>query len=93
MKVGAIISRGTRRDYLDLHLLCRRLPLAELLARAGGKFGHVRDFPLQALKGLADLEQAPPEPLPELSTPVSWDEVAAWAREEVARLGRRHVGL
>jgi len=93
MKVGAIISRGTRRDYLDLHLLCRRLPLEELLARAGAKFGHVRDFPLQALKGLADLGQAPPEPLPALHRPVAWEAVAAWAEEEVRRLGRRHAGL
>src|SRR5262249_1038689 len=55
MKLGAIISRGSRRDFLDLYLLCRELPLATLLDRAGDKFGHVRDFPLQALKGLADL--------------------------------------
>ncbi len=28
MKLGAIISRGSRRDFVDLHLLCRELPLA-----------------------------------------------------------------
>ncbi|MFP5287083.1 MAG: nucleotidyl transferase AbiEii/AbiGii toxin family protein, partial [Thermoanaerobaculia bacterium] len=44
MKLGAIISRGTRRDFVDLYLLCRRLPLAELLPLAEDKFGHVRDF-------------------------------------------------
>ena len=64
MKLGAIISRGTRRDFVDLYLLCRELPLADLLARAEDKFGHVRDFPLQALKGLADLSQVEGEPMP-----------------------------
>src|SRR5581483_8576173 len=54
MKLGAIISRGSRRDFVDLHLLARALPLAELLAAAPDKFGHVGDFALQALKGLAD---------------------------------------
>jgi hypothetical protein len=93
MKIAAIISRGTRRDYLDLHVLCRHLPLADLLARAGEKFGHVRDFPLQALKGLADLEQAPEEPLPELAAVVSWEEVVGWVRGEVRRLTRERVGL
>lgn len=93
MKVAAIISRGTRRDYLDLHLLCTHLPLADLLARAGDKFGHVRDFPLQALKGLADLEQAPEEPLPALAAEVTWEEVVEWTREEVRRVTRERVGL
>lgn len=93
MKVAAIISRGTRRDYVDLHLLCRHLPLTDLLSRSGEKFGHVRDFPLQALKGLADLEQAPEEPLPALAAAVTWEEVAEWVRGEVRRVARGRVGL
>jgi hypothetical protein len=93
MKLGAIISRGTRRDFTDLYLLCRALPLDEILARAGDKFGHVRDFPLQALKGLADLSQTAGEPMPSLLQPLAWEEVAAWAQGEVRRLGRAHTGL
>lgn len=93
MKLGAIISRGTRRDFVDLFLLCRRIPLAELLARADDKFGHVRDFSLQALKGLADLSEAEAEPMPRLAVPVDWAEVEAWLRHEVRELGRARVGL
>lgn len=93
MKLGAIISRGTRRDFVDLYLLCRELPLARLLALAGDKFGHVRDFPLQALKGLADLSQIEGEPMPRLARPLDWAEVEAWVRAEVRALGRAHVGL
>jgi hypothetical protein len=96
MKLGAIISRGTRRDFVDLFLLCRHLPLAGLLARAEDKFGHVRDFPLQALKGLADFSQIEGEPMPRLApldTPLEWDEVEAWLRDSVREMGRVHVGL
>ena len=93
MKLGAIISRGTRRDFVDLYLLCRALPLAELLHRAEDKFGHVRDFPLQALKGLADLSQIEGEPMPRLAIPLEWEEVEAWVRSEVRELGRARVGL
>jgi hypothetical protein len=93
MKLGAIISRGTRRDFVDLFLLCRELPLATLLERAGDKFGHVRDFPLQALKGLADLSLVEGEPMPRLARPLEWGAVEAWLREEVRRLGRERVGL
>lgn len=93
MKLAAIVSRGTRRDFVDLYLLCRALPLADLLARAEDKFGHVRDFPLQALKGLADLSLVAGEPMPILAAPLAWEEVEAWARSEVRTLGRARAGL
>lgn len=93
MKVGAVISRGTRRDFVDLYCLCRRLPLAELLRRSAEKFGHVRDFPLQALKGLADLAQVEGEPMPRLALDLEWAEIETWVRDEVRRLGRIGIGL
>jgi hypothetical protein len=93
MKLGAIISRGSRRDFVDLYLLCRRLPLAELLAAAPDKFGHVGDFALQALKGLADLSEVEGEPMPPLEVPLGWEDVAAWVDATVRDLGAAHVGL
>ncbi|MCB1053995.1 MAG: hypothetical protein KDD11_00605 [Acidobacteria bacterium] len=94
MKIAAIISRGTRRDFTDLYLLCRRLPLAGLLERSADKFGHVRDFELQALKGLADLTLARQEPeIPGGTGTPTWAEVEAWVADEVRRLGREKVGL
>lgn len=96
MKLGAIISRATRRDYVDLHLLCRRLPLVEILRRSPEKLGHVRDFPLQALKGLAETGRAAGEPMPRLArehSALRWDEVVAWVEGEVRTLARRELGL
>ncbi len=93
MKIAAIISRGTRRDFVDLYLLCRRIPLDALLDAAGDKFGHVRDFPLQALKGLADHLSIEGEPMPRLTRDLDWPTVERWLAAEVRRLGRRHAGL
>ena len=93
MKLGAIISRGERRDFVDLYLLCRRLPLEQLLERAEDKFGHVGDFTLQALKGLADLSAVEGEPMPRLAAPLEWGEVERWLEEQVRLLGRSRVGL
>ena len=93
MKLGAIISRSSRRDFVDLYLLCRELPLADLLHLAEDKFGHVRDFPLQALKGLADLTQIEGDPMPRLAMPLDWAEVEAWLRAQVRELGRARTGL
>jgi len=88
MKLGAIISRGSRRDFVDLHLLCRELPLAGLLERAAEKFGHVGDFALQAMKGLADTGAAAGEPMPGLVAELDWQEVEAWISTEVEAAGR-----
>jgi hypothetical protein len=93
MKLGAIISRGSKRDFVDLFLLCQRLPLAEILERSEEKFGHVRDFPLQALKGLADTSVADLEPMPALETPIEWADIVRWIRGEIRDIGRRRVGL
>ena len=93
MKLGAVISRGARRDFVDLYLLCQRLPLAELLAKAPDKFGHVGDFALQALKGLADLSEVEGKPMPQLAAPLAWETVEAWLAESVRELGGAHVGL
>mgnify|MGYP007073183320 CR=1 FL=1 len=93
MKLAAIISRGTKRDFVDLRLLAEHLPLDDMLAAAPDKFGHVRDFPLQALKGLADLSLTRGEPMPRLGRTLEWETVEAWIAGEVRRLGRRRAGL
>jgi hypothetical protein len=92
MKLGALISRGTRRDFVELYLLCRELPLPELLSRAGDKFGHVGDFALQAWKALADTSDADDDAAPSHVTPVDWEAVRAWAHDEAARGGREALG-
>ncbi len=93
MKLGAIISRASRRDFVDLYLLCREIPLADLLHLAEDKFGHVRDFPLQALKGLADLTGIEGDPMLRLAVPLEWEEVETWLRAQVRELGRARAGL
>ena len=88
MKLGAIISRGSKRDFVDLYMLCRELPLALLLERAPEKFGHVGDFALQAMKGLADTGAAAGEPMPALALDLDWAEVESWISREVESAGR-----
>lgn len=97
MKLGAVISRAARRDFVDLYLLSRTpsrgLPLRTMLERSQEKFGHVRDFPLQALKGLTDLDSARDEPIPKMNVPVAWSDIEAWVDGEVRDLAREWVGL
>jgi len=93
MKLGAIISRARRRDFVDLYLLCRQVPLAELVRRSADKYGHVRDFPVQAFKGLMDRPLIADEPMPETRNALSWAEVEAWLDDEVRSLASERFGL
>lgn len=93
MKLAAIISRGTRRDFVDLYLLLADDALERTFEAAESKFGHVIDFPLQAMKGLADRPRAEHEPMPALSRELAWSEVEAWLDGPVRDLARRQVGL
>lgn len=100
MKLAAIISRGTRRDFVDLYLLLGEGEngdssdrLAHVLEKALSKFGHVLDFPLQAFKALGDRDRAAGEPMPRLVTDLDWNEIEAWLDGPVRDLARRQVGL
>jgi hypothetical protein len=93
MKIAAIISRGSRRDFVDIFCLGQQVPLANLLARSGEKFARVRDFPLQALKGLADISEIEGEPMPRLAKPLAWEEVEVWREATIRELSRSYVGL
>ncbi len=64
-----------------------------MLERSSEKFGHVRDFPLQALKGLADVAAADAEPLPLYAPPLAWAEVEAFVATTVREVARQAVGL
>lgn len=92
MKLGALISRGHRRDFVELHLADRVLPLADAFARAEEKFGHVGDFELQARKALADLGAAEDDPMPRLAEALDWATVRDWALAEAAKGGREALG-
>ena len=93
MKLGAIISRGTKRDFVDFYLLTRRLPLTTILERSADKFGHVHDFRLQALKGLADDSLTSGEPMPRLNGELEWEQVRTAIAAETRAAAQMSLGM
>ena len=91
MKLGAIIGRGSRKDFLDLYAICQRLPLSRLLALGSKKFRDARDFRLQALKALWFFEDADRDPPAIMLSSVGWDEVKRFFTREVRLLARPYV--
>ncbi|HVA66585.1 MAG TPA: nucleotidyl transferase AbiEii/AbiGii toxin family protein [Elusimicrobiota bacterium] len=85
MKLGAVIGRGSRKDFVDLYFLSR-LRGWDWLRRAGKrKFPRHADFALQAAKALVYFADAEKEPLPRLLAPLSWGELKSRFEREAPR--------
>lgn len=86
MKVSAIASRGTRRDFVDLYMATQRFGLADILQWCDGKYAQAHYNRLHLLKSLTFFEDAEKDPMPRMLVPLDWDEVKQFFTQEVPRL-------
>ena len=86
MKISAIASRGTKRDFIDLYALSQEYGLKQLLVWFGQKFSQTNYNQVHVLKSLSYFDEAERDPLPHMLVPFSWDEVKRFFAREVPRL-------
>lgn len=91
MKLSAVLGRGSKKDFIDLHALCRRLGLDRIMAAAGQKFPRHADFPLQAARALIYFEDAEKEPLPIMLSPVAWENVKSYFEAAIPKYVKAHL--
>jgi predicted nucleotidyltransferase component of viral defense system len=82
MKISAIASRGTRRDFIDLYFAARQFGLADLLASFERKYVQTRHNRIHILKSLLFFDEAEKDPLPHMLVPLDWDDVKRLFRHE-----------
>lgn len=75
MKLDAMLSRASRKDFYDLYFICQKIPLPEIFKQANVKYPSVRDFESQTTKRLVFFENAEQETDPVLLHDVNWGEV------------------
>lgn len=85
MKISAIASRGTKRDFIDLWIVANQHGLDQILALFKEKFAQADYSRVHVLKSLAFFDDAEKDPLPEMLVPLSWEEVKAYFRRVVPR--------
>ena len=73
MKLSAIMSRGSKKDFVDLAALIGQVSLQQMLKWFAQKFPKVEPFAL--IKSLTWFEDADDEPDPEFLNHESWQEV------------------
>jgi len=86
MKFTAIASRGSKKDFIDLYFLLKKLDLSELWREFPRKFPVEKLDPYHYLKSLTDFEDAEGDPMPKMLTPCRWPDVRREIEKQVARL-------
>lgn len=92
MKLDALITRGSRKDFYDVHAILQQVPLLDLLALARAKYPHVRDFELMAAESLVLFDSADRDVQPELLVSLPWEQVRQFFIDQARDLGQRWFG-
>lgn len=82
MKISAIASRGTRRDFVDLFMVAQQEGLKALLNVFQQKFAEANYSLVHVLKSLTYFDDADGEPMPDMLVPASWEAVRQFFREQ-----------
>lgn len=92
MKIAAISDRGSRKDFVDLYLICaQRLPLSSVLRLYDRKYGALKVNFVHVCKSLTYFDAAEEEPMPVMLQPFQWGQMKAFFIGEVKQLLTRHA--
>jgi len=91
MKLDAIMGRASRKDFIDLYMICQQIPLRQLLALASQKYPNVRDFTAQVIPYLANFASAEKEAHIPMIKQVDWEIVKETFRQQAISIGRSWI--
>lgn len=86
MKIDAISSRGSKKDFIDMYFLLEKYSLSELLSFFEQKYSHIEYNKLHLLKSLAYFDDAEEDAMPKMYKDVSWDTVKEKILEQTRKL-------
>jgi hypothetical protein len=84
MKIDAIASRGTKRDFIDIYFVVKESrPLKEIFKKFSEKYVSLRYNLVHIKKSLVYFSDAENDPSPSMLKPVDWLEVKKFFEKEV----------
>ena len=86
MKIDAISSRGTKRDFIDLFFILQTLSFEESIRLFQTKYATIGYNLMHIKKSLVYFDDADPDPMPDMLATVDWDHVKAFFLREVSKL-------
>jgi hypothetical protein len=85
MKLSAILSRGTRKDFVDLFFLLKIFQLKEMFGFYERKY-NVEEYQYTLVRSLLYFDDAEQDPLPRMIEVVNWDEIKKKITGEVKKI-------
>lgn len=89
MKLEALSSRGSRRDFVDLYFVLQRFPLRELLDWFERKYAAAAPNQVHLAKAMTYFADAEKEPMPRMLLPADWGQIRKFFESEA----RQHFKL
>lgn len=89
MKLTALCGRATKRDYVDVYVLCQQYPIEELFFWYDKKYGVLGNNVYTLIKALGYFEDAQGDEMPEMLVPIEWDQVKSFLLAQSLRLGKK----
>lgn len=93
MKIHAIETRGTKRDFIDLYFLTKEFTLEQMLKFYDQKYGTLEDHLYIILRSMNYFIDADMDDLPEMLLSASWEEIKEYFRKETHRLAEKKLHL
>jgi hypothetical protein len=81
MKINAITGRGSKKDFIDLHLLLKNFSLSEILSFYERKYNYASIF--LALKSLHYFDDADLQKDPKIHSNLTWNKIKSDLQKEL----------
>ena len=75
MKLDAVISRGTKRDFVDLYFLTKEFGVNLMLDFYDQKYGKLEERELLLRKALVYFKEADEDEMPNMLIPIDWKKI------------------
>lgn len=86
MKLTAISSRGSKKDFIDIYFILKKISFEKLLDIFKKKYKGVDYQMSHILKSLVYFEEADSQPDPQFLVNVDWEEVKSFLESEIFKI-------
>ena len=87
MKIAAIASRGTKRDFVDLYFICKEaISLTNSIQLYDKKYKNLATTEIHIMKSFVYFEDAESDEMPKMLKKVDWKDIKKFFESEVKKL-------
>jgi len=89
MKIAAIASRGTKRDFVDLYFICKEdVSLVKAIQLYDKKYKNLATTEIHIMKSLVYFDDAEPENVPKMLKRAVWKDIKRYFETEIRKLAK-----